>query len=87
VNKCAPLLKDNEICKQDSDCEIKYMCWYFTIAERDLATQIKRCLKRYSMANEMTFGWGASIESQIGDMEYNGRLCRSGLAMKVGSTN
>lgn len=81
-SKCNDLLGNMEICTNDFECGARYFCWYATVAEK--TSGLKRCLDKFSAADEQIFGYAAApTGSSLTNEEYNGQFWESGLAVNT----
>jgi hypothetical protein len=61
------------------------ICWYFT--RDDFFLRQKKCLQKYVLGINATFGWAPLFYDTVKDILYNGQLCSTGLAIPVYDTN
>jgi hypothetical protein len=77
---CSNWKGNMEIWTADIQWAPRYFWWYATDTEKSAGT--KRCLDKYSAADEQTFGWDiAPTTSSLTNEEYNGQFWESGFAV------
>ena len=68
---CQKLRKDDEICSNDYDCDLNYMCWYKT---KDAATAKKKtCMKMFSQPEFTVYGYPKEEPNKVRDIIPNER--------------
>ncbi len=57
------------------------VCWYQT--RDDFYTRSKKCMTKYGLGINETFGWAPVYYDTVKDIQWNGQVCSSGIAIPV----